>query len=63
MHEGEPLSRVCTRDGCENNCLICAECERSSHINHEVVPLKGFLEKLDEQKHGVEVETITIDFV
>jgi len=27
------------------------------------VPLKGFLEKLDEQKHCVEVESITVEYV
>jgi len=43
--------------------LLCNECERSGHVGHEVIPLKGFLEKLEYQKHCTEVETITVDCV
>jgi len=50
-HEGEALNVLCIDKKCNQNGLICPICENENHKDHQVVPLKFFLQSLQKSQN------------
>lgn len=46
LHTGEILSLVCVDAKCQKRGLICPICRMMNHDNHEVMPLKIFIDEV-----------------
>lgn len=48
-HASEPLSRLCIDSKCEHRSAICCMCEYENHQSHKTVPIKQFLQELEQR--------------
>lgn len=52
MHDGEVMNLVCVDASCLNRGLICPICRMDSHDTHKIMPIKIFLEQVEEMFVG-----------
>lgn len=45
-HGELPMNKVCIDSRCSSNSLVCGDCIRADHLNHQVVSLGEFVERL-----------------
>lgn len=57
LHTGEVMNMICVDSGCARKGLICPICRMKYHDEHEILPLKVFLEEV--KKLFLETEDTT----